>query len=114
MDAMSSFIQFFLGTWLVPKGYIYWSYGNLTSCDIQGFFGALCLFGTPIYNCSLALFYKLNFKNGWDESKIKAFEKWLHLAPWTVGLSLATSGLVMNAYTGGNIGCWYEELNFSY
>eukprot|EP00565_Helicotheca_tamesis_P004876 CAMPEP_0185741244 /NCGR_PEP_ID=MMETSP1171-20130828/38857_1 /TAXON_ID=374046 /ORGANISM="Helicotheca tamensis, Strain CCMP826" /LENGTH=127 /DNA_ID=CAMNT_0028413203 /DNA_START=60 /DNA_END=443 /DNA_ORIENTATION=- len=40
-DIISSLFLHVIGTWFVPKGLMYGSYGNITTCEVQGYIGIL-------------------------------------------------------------------------
>jgi hypothetical protein len=104
-DVLSSFFVQILSTAPVPKGYHVLAIGNLATCDAQGFFVFLCLFTTILYNCSLATYYLVQLKYNWINRRIKALEKWLHIVPWSVGLTYAIAGLALNMYGPFGFGC---------
>ena len=106
LDITISFFCFFLGTWPIPKGYMTWSVGNVATCDAQGFLSAIGSIGSPLYNCSLAVFYLLSLKYNYNDRKMKKVEKWLHLVPWLMASMAAFVGLFLNIYTGGFVACW--------
>ena len=86
----------FLGTWIMPKGESVFAIGSNASCAFGGFFLFLTACSTPLYNCSLVTYYLLQIRFQWVGRRIRAFEKWLHIVPWTIGLVAAIVGVAMN------------------
>jgi len=82
----------------MPNGSQVLAIGSLTTCDIAGFFTFMCSFVTALYNCSLATYYLVQLKYNWNNRRIKALEKWLHIVPWSVGLLFAIPGMAFKAY----------------
>ena len=85
----------FLGTWIMPKGESVFATGSKASCAFGGFFVFLTACSTPLYNCSLVTYYLLQIRFQWVGKRIRDFEKWLHIVPWTTGLVAAIVGVVM-------------------
>jgi hypothetical protein len=97
-DILSSFFVHILSTAPIPKGYHMFSVGNVATCDAQGFINTLCFYVTTLCNCSLTTYYLVQLKYNWINKRIKALEKWLHIVPWSTGLSIAIAGLVFKVY----------------
>ena len=92
MDILSSVFFFVLGSWSMPKGSWLWAAGNIITCDIASFLGGMGYMGSPLYNCSLVTYYLLQIKYNWSDQRIKVIEKWFHIVPWLITISL--SGLI--------------------
>ncbi|KAL3781671.1 LOW QUALITY PROTEIN: hypothetical protein HJC23_007303 [Cyclotella cryptica] len=84
--------------------YIYGSRGNYSTCVAQGFFiqiGTIACF----LNTSIAVYYLMSIKHGWNDDRMKAKRLWLFVPPIIVGLvywpespvifSIATATFVM-------------------
>lgn len=88
-------IFFLLGTWPQPKGENLFAAGNDQTCDVAGFFTVLSWLLSPLYNCSLATYYLLQLKLNWVEHRIKAAEKWMHIAPWSLSIVIPLMAVFM-------------------
>ena len=97
-DLLSSFFVYFLSTWPMPRGYHIYAVGSVATCDIIGYIQVLTSLTTPLYNCSLATYFLVQLKYNWSDRSIQSFEKWLHIVPWSVGLSASIPGLVWKSY----------------
>ena len=83
--------------------------GNETSCDFQGFINIVMIIATLLYNDALALYYLLVVKFNWTPSSLKKIEKWLHIAPFTVGFTYATAAAALDgidSYRSWSSGCF--------
>jgi hypothetical protein len=76
----------------IPKDYfIQGSSGSDASCTAQGFFiqvGTVAAYT----NVSLAVFYLLQIKYGWSETRLKKVRPWLFACPIVVGMAFAFAG----------------------
>ena len=63
----------------MPKGEQLLAVRNNLSYSVAGFFNVMTATSTPLYNCSLAIFYILKLKFSWVNRKVKAVEKWILL-----------------------------------
>ena len=94
-------IWYFTGTWAIPAGTlswfgdgesqtIFWAAGDEdgVSCSFAGFFNQFAV-ATPLYNCTLAVYYLLVVNYSWRDSRIEKIEWIFHLIP--VGYALITS-----------------------
>jgi len=100
MDILLSFFAFFLGTWPLPNDYssFPWAIGNMQSCVAAAFIGAVGYICSPMYNCSLALFYLLQLKYNWSDRKMKKAEKWFHIVPCSFALLYSISALCTDTF----------------
>ena len=89
----------------MPKGSQLFAVGTDTTCYIVGFFSAIAILSTPLYNCSLATFYLLKLKFSWVDRKVKAVEKWLLLVPCTFGLIYAITAVAMSRLSSTGYVC---------
>ncbi len=87
---------YFLGTWPMPKGQHLFAIGNEGSCGAAGFLTVIGWLLSPLYNCSLAMYYLLQLKYSLTEQRMKAIEKWFHILPWMVALIAAFVALFTN------------------
>jgi hypothetical protein len=104
-DVLSSFFANILSTAPIPKGYQVLAVGNVATCDIQGFIISACVLVTILYNCSLTMYNLVQLKYNWINRRIKALEKWLHILPWSVGLSIAVVAVVFKTYGPSGLIC---------
>ena len=106
LDCCSSFFGPFLGTWMMPKGYHYYAAGTLATCDAASFFHQLGSVGTPLYNCSLVTFLLLVIKYNWVPSRIYRVQKWFHIVPWTICVTMAIAGFPLKVFGPTFFSCW--------
>jgi hypothetical protein len=104
-DVMYSFFAYVLSTTPMPKGSHIFAVGSVATCDIVGFINMMCAFTTILYNCSLSTYYLVQLKYNWNNSRIKALEKRLHIIPWSVGLVIAIVGLAIKLYGPFGFSC---------
>ena len=83
-------------------GPIYGAKGNEATCTAQGFFIQLGTISAYM-NVSLAVYYYLVIKQGWDESRLKKIRWALFLIPMAVGFAWAFAGI--NFYDSLNLWC---------
>jgi hypothetical protein len=71
--------------------YIYGGQGNDASCTAQAFFIQI---GTiaGYMNVSLAFYYLLQIKYGWNERRLKSLRGWFFAVPTCIGLAFAFAG----------------------
>ena len=102
-DCFSSFFGFFLSTWPIPEETGIWgASGNITTCDVAGFFNHAGNLIVPLYNASLATFYLLLLKYNWTDTQIRnKAEIYLHLVPLVVGWGIPVVCLVLGMYGPG-------------
>lgn len=105
-DMIGSFSQFFT-TWPIPADSVvdggpsishcyYGNVGNLTACEVQGFFIHSFTIAVPIYNAMLCVYFLLFIRYDWNEQRLRKIEPFMH------GLALYP---MMTA-----IICWNEEV----
>jgi hypothetical protein len=105
MDILSSFSIWFIGSWAVPEETSWpWAAGNVTTCDIAGFIGLMGFQGSMFYNCALVTYYLLQLKYDWSDRRLRAFEKWLHIVPFSVALGLCFMIQATKMYGPSDIG----------
>lgn len=104
VDIVASF-AWFLSTWPLPKGTAPLAVGNITSCNFQGFLLQLAI-GSPLYNCSLALYYLLVIKFNWANDQLVKIERYVHgfIIIFSVGTSIV--GLPLTMYNEIRTVCW--------
>ena len=102
-DCFSSFFGFFLSTWPIPSETMIWgASGNITTCDVAGFFNHAGNLIVPLYSASLATFYMLLLKYNWTDTQIRTkAEIYLHLIPLVVGWGIPIVCLVLGMYGPG-------------
>ena len=110
-DFMSSFAYAFSSI-PVPKEMNYlmpFPYGNVRSCDGQGFFLTTGLIVATLYNCSVCLYYLAIIRFNKNDDYIKVnLEPWLHGVTVTTSLAIGIIGLVLKMYNAdGLIGMCY-------
>ena len=107
LEFLVSFFGHFLSSWPMPKGYQMYAVGNDISCGIASFFYILGMLGTPLYNCSLVTHYTLVIKQKWSKDDIQVIEKWYHIIPSTICVTMAILPFALGV-NGPAIGflCW--------
>lgn len=105
VDISSSF-WLGLSTWPIPRDSgVLWAVGNERTCSLQGFFTQFGV-ASSFYNASLALYFLLVIKYGWQESRIRQIEPFLHAIPLLWGLGTAATGLGMGVLGNATLWCW--------
>ena len=89
MSDVFSSLNYFLGTWLIPKGErsvfggpIYGASGTKATCQLSGFLTQFSI-ASPLYNGTLALYYLKTIYYNHQEKDLYKSEKWLHTIPLT-------------------------------
>lgn len=103
-----------LSSWPMPKGTQMFAIGSVATCDMVGFFHYLAAVSVQAYNCSLATYFFLQLKLNWTSSRMKNAEKWFHILPWSMGIILASCGLVVRAYGPAGVTCWLVSTFITY
>ena len=106
LDMLSSFSGPLLSTWPMPRGYHMYAFGTSATCEAAAFFHQLGVCGTPLYNCCLVTFYCLLLKHNWTKSRIANVEKYFHIIPWTVCLSVSIAAIPCKVYGPSAFSCW--------
>ncbi len=101
----------FVSTWAMPMGSHKFAVGSEGTCDASGFILELAVTLTPLYTCSLATYYLLELKFNWPSSKMKSFEKWLHILPWKLALIPAIMSVATDALGPHGFSCWIGNSN---
>lgn len=70
-DIMSSLFSYVLGTIMVPKGLAWGAVGNEITCLLQGLIGLTFTFSSSFYNATLAIYYLLVVKYGWNKRRFQ-------------------------------------------
>ena len=82
---------------LSPADHIGWNpIGNMTLCRIQGFFFLIGHVASPIYNCSLCVYYLIEIKYTHLREHMNKIEPLLHMLPIILGLFFATTFLLLD------------------
>jgi len=104
-------INYFLGTWLIPKGTIgafgpvYGAVGNDATCKMSGFLGQYSVAST-MYNASLAQYFLLTIYYSWRERDLEKVEKWFHIVPISFAIFTSTFALASDLYENVEWLCW--------
>jgi len=99
------------GSLLAPKGspLLWKSFGNQSSCDVQGFIYILGSIAEPLYNCSLQLYYlcmiKYKIKNKDIQRKIEPF---LLCVPILYGMTGAIVSLFTESINASGSWCYID------
>jgi len=94
-----------LSTFPAPQGSAYFAYGNVTTCEIQGFLTQVSL-SQAFYNASLSIYYVLFVRFGYSERKIKdKVEPFLHAISVGFLVSTAVLGLPFEVYNFSGTRC---------
>lgn len=105
VDISSSF-WLGLSTWPIPKSdNVLWSVGNDITCNLQGFFIQFGI-SSSFYNASLSIYFLLVIRYGWQDSRIKRLEPWLHAIPLLWGFGTSIAGLSVGIFGNANLWCW--------
>ncbi|CAJ1962358.1 unnamed protein product [Cylindrotheca closterium] len=88
-----------------------WSFGNPTSCAVQG---AITQFSVAaqLYSCCLSFYFLLTIRYGMRETTFeKRLEKIMHFVVITFALGAATTGLVTGMFYPSHVGpgCWWSH-----
>ena len=70
------------------RGGIYGAMGNVTSCQIQGFFVQFLVMAL-FYNLALSTYFYLTLAREWSEDRVRRIQYWLLGMPLVCGLALA-------------------------
>lgn len=94
-------LLFFMQMFFIPstKEYAYWAIGNVTSCNVLGFFAILL--GTLVitYSSALSLYFLVSIKYGWPAQKVVAWvERPVHIWALGVALLLSVVGIATDQY----------------
>ncbi|GFH53066.1 hypothetical protein CTEN210_09542 [Chaetoceros tenuissimus] len=109
-DFISSF-NYFLGTWLIPKGQIggygpvFMASGNKATCDMSGFLTNFAV-ASPLYNGTLAWYYLVSIHQNWPDRKIRKIEKWFHIIPISFAILSSSIALGLDLYGSVDWLCW--------
>lgn len=104
VDVLASF-GWFLSTWAIPKGSGPLAQGNVASCNFQGFLLQFAV-GSPLYNCSLSLYYVLVIKHNWTNEQLVKIERYIHAFIITFIMSTSIAGLPLTMYNRVGAVCW--------
>ena len=114
MSDVFSSLNYFLGTWLIPKGErsvfggpIYGASGTKATCQLSGFLTQFSI-ASPLYNGTLALYYLKTIYYNHQEKDLYKSEKWLHTIPLTYAFLTALIGLIFNLYGSMEWLCWIK------
>lgn len=85
-------------------------HGTEATCIAQAFLAQLTM-GAPLYNAAMGIFYILNIRfNVSDEFLKRRFIPAVHIFIWSLVLSCALAGLVLDIYGfDGSLGCWQKS-----
>jgi hypothetical protein len=108
VDVLASF-AWFLSVWAVPRGSGPLARGNVASCNFQGFLLQFAV-GSPLYNCSLALYYVLVIKYNWTNEQLVKIERYIHAFIITFIMSTSIAGLPLRMYNRVGAVCWVVGL----
>lgn len=97
----------FLSTWPAPRGSpnVVFAVGNTQSCTYQGFLLQIAI-GAPMYNASLALYYLLTIRYGWQEKELRHIERWIHAFIITFAVGTGILMIPLNIYNYVGTVCW--------
>jgi hypothetical protein len=84
---------------------VLWSVGNDRTCNLQGFFTQFGI-TSSFYNASLSVYFLLVIRYGWQDSRIKRLEPWLHALPLLWGFGTSIAGLSVGIFGNANLWCW--------
>ena len=104
-DIIYSFFLWFLGSWVMPKGSQLYAIGNNVTCQICASIGTSAGLCTYFYTASLATYYLLLLRLNWEQARIRAAEKYLHLIPIFVVLVDTIVNFCAGGYRSAAFGC---------
>lgn len=99
-DLFSS-TSFFMGTWLVGSnadGDIWGAWGNVQTCEVQGFFFFLGYLTSPLFNCALATTYLLLVGYKMRGCQLVPYQVYTHSGIWLLTLTLTTIPIPLDWY----------------
>mmetsp|Transcript_26848 Transcript_26848/g.40795 ORF Transcript_26848/g.40795 Transcript_26848/m.40795 type:complete len:314 (-) Transcript_26848:45-986(-) len=110
-------ICFFAGTWAQPSISV-WTYGstsrgngNITTCNISGFFIFLGSLAIPWYNVSISIYYYLAVCHSWRELRMKkSFERYVHAVICSIAMLVAIIPFFMDLYNPYFFYCFVATL----
>ncbi|CAB9506340.1 expressed unknown protein [Seminavis robusta] len=107
-DCLSSF-GYLMSSWFVPKGFIWGSAGNMTTCNLQGFL-VLSACGPPMFNSCIAVYCTLIIVYRWTDAKIARFEKYIYplIFVWAFGINFVM--MFFHIYQPVGSICWPAEV----
>ena len=90
-----------------PPGQIGWNRsGNMSLCRAQGFMIFTGLNASPLYNCSLCLYYLIEIKFTHLTEHMNRIEVYLHLIPISLPLVLSSYILANDEFQPNSSGCF--------
>ena len=104
-DFIASFALSFAST-LSPKDHIGWNAsGNMTLCRTQGFIYAWGQNASPLYNCSLCIYYLIEIKYTSLRERLAKIEIFLHVIPVLLPLIAAILILSVDEFEPSSASC---------
>jgi len=108
LDFVSSFATS-LSTVPMPQESGEYSYGNVATCTLQGFFVHFNI-ASPLYNLMLSIYFLLSVSFNWKKADIKAkAELWLHGIPFTWAFVTALVIVVQDGFNDSSLWCWINS-----
>ena len=102
VDFVSSFATS-LSTVPMPQASGEYSYGNVATCTLQGFFVHFNI-ASPLYNLMLSIYFLLSVSFNWKKADIKAkAELWLHGIPFTWAFVTALVVVVQDGFNDSSL-----------
>jgi len=113
-DCVFSFSSWFLSQWPIPSDNvhdnIYWgNVGNQATCQAQGFMTQLGGFSSGSYSCMLSIYYLLQIKYKWSETKLQKAEPYFHGGIWGLSLIAAIVPLFKDVYNQEILFCHIQS-----
>ena len=82
-----------------PPSAIHWhSIGNMSLCQVQGFVFFIGHVASPLYNCSICIYYLIEIKYTHLQRHLDRIEVFLHAVPVLTALTLSTTLLSIKAF----------------
>ena len=111
---MSASLWLGMSTWPIPRtSASLWAMGNVTSCNVQGFFTQFGI-SSSFYNASLAIYFYLVIVRGWNEKLLQRIEWILHTIPLLWASVSAVTGLFLHVYDDATLWCWVSAEKVSF
>lgn len=83
-----------------------WSFGNVQSCEVQGFFVQLGFVASSLFCGVLAMFYYLTISYRWSDDRLQCLECWVYPIMWIFSLAVSIFPITLGLYNSAWGICW--------
>ena len=118
-DVISSLAQAFVTIPSPPSHVVGWiTVGNMALCRTQGALYSIGAIASPLYNCSICIYYLIEIKFTQYIPSMNRIERYLHAVPILISLTTSISLLAIDAFSpmlthcfvsAYPLGCEYDE-----